>query len=30
MDGGLHDFLTAAINRNIELGRQIQDFYLQA
>ena len=30
MDDGLHDFLTATINRNLELGRQIQDFYLQA
>ena len=30
MAGGLHDFLTATIDRNIELGRQIQDFYLQA
>lgn len=28
--GGLHDFLTAMIDRNLELGRQIQDFYLQA
>ncbi len=30
MAGGLHDFLTATIDRNLELGRQIQDFYLQA
>ncbi len=30
MAGGLHAFLTATIDRNIELGRQIQDFYLQA
>lgn len=30
MEDGLHDFLTATINRNLELGRQIQDFYLQA
>ena len=30
MEGGLHDFLTTTINRNLELGRQIQDFYLQA
>ena len=30
MDGGLHDFLTATIDRNLALGRQIQDFYLQA
>lgn len=30
MSGGLHDFLTATIDRNLELGRQIQDFYLQA
>ncbi|MBB5689135.1 alpha-E domain-containing protein [Roseomonas alkaliterrae] len=30
MAGGLHDFLTATIDRNVELGRQIQDFYLQA
>jgi uncharacterized alpha-E superfamily protein len=30
MAGGLHDYLTATIDRNLELGRQIQDFYLQA
>lgn len=30
MEGGLHDFLTATIDRNLALGRQIQDFYLQA
>ncbi|NMJ41669.1 alpha-E domain-containing protein [Roseomonas sp. JC162] len=30
MAGGLHDFLTATIDRNLELGRQIQGFYLQA
>ncbi len=30
MDAGLHNFLTATIDRNLELGRQIQDFYLQA
>ena len=30
MAGGLHEFLTAMINRNLELGRQIQGFYLQA
>jgi uncharacterized alpha-E superfamily protein len=30
MEGGLHDFLTAAIDRNLELGRRIQEFYLQA
>lgn len=30
MAGGLHAFLTATINRNIELGQQIQNFYLQA
>lgn len=30
MAGGLHDFLTATIDRNLELGRQVQDFYLQA
>jgi len=30
MAGGLHDFLTATIDRNVELGRQIQAFYLQA
>ncbi|MBR0672436.1 alpha-E domain-containing protein [Neoroseomonas soli] len=30
MAGGLHAFLTVTIDRNIELGRQIQDFYLQA
>lgn len=30
MKGGLHDFLTATINRNLELGKQIQEFYLQA
>ncbi len=29
MAGGLHNFLTATIDRNIELGRRIQDFYLQ-
>jgi len=28
--GGLHAFLTQAINRNIELGRQITAFYLHA
>lgn len=30
MSGGLHEFLTAMIDRNVELGREIQDFYLQA
>ena len=30
MSGGLHAFLTATIDRNLELGRQVQDFYLQA
>ncbi|MBR0653162.1 alpha-E domain-containing protein [Roseomonas terrae] len=30
MEGGLHEFLTATVNRNLELGRQIQGFYLQA
>jgi len=30
MARGLHEFLTATIDRNLELGRQIQDFYLQA
>ena len=30
MEGGLHNFLTATINRNLELGKQIQEFYLQA
>jgi len=30
MEGGLHNFLTTTIDRNLELGRQIQDFYLQA
>ena len=30
MAGGLHAFLTATIDRNIELGQRIQDFYLQA
>jgi uncharacterized alpha-E superfamily protein len=29
MASGLHDFLTATIDRNLELGRQVQDFYLQ-
>ena len=28
--GGLHGFLTQAINRNIELGREITAFYLHA
>jgi uncharacterized alpha-E superfamily protein len=30
MEGGLHNFLTATVDRNLELGRQIEGFYLQA
>ncbi|WP_439595264.1 alpha-E domain-containing protein [Falsiroseomonas sp.] len=28
--GGLHDFLTRMIDRNLDLGREIADFYLHA
>lgn len=28
--GGLHEFLTQMINRNLDLGREIADFYLHA
>lgn len=30
LEGGLHAFLTSVIDRNVELGARIQEFYLQA